>query len=550
MCRRPQKQTEMNSTWFKYFKATKKPDFKMPTCRHRIFISPPSPEIPCSPITSKSKVLVEAAAPCLQVDSSTKSYTTVEISQEEKQIEDEDEVHKWLIERLKTKKELDTFVNLEKWIYNKPRTTKLENRVLRRIYTEQEEEQAAQRAAKIVSVEDMIAFGRPCKGIPTVIIPAPSCLSVLYEHLLTHRIRVFEMFCKGVCDQQISREEFVKVMKRIGAPLTDREFEDVMIYLSSLNKNNKIYREDLTTSYRQWLSTKKSDTYQRANLSYWRTVKRIKTKKGLPSPSSSSKFLEVPPINTEPDRMRLSYEDMEVSGKRFRELRRQSKRKLNPLLFLERYRLVRTGIKPVDDHCLPSTLPDEFGELTNAFRQATFLVYLKCLKACEDYQIPLTEKTLMKALLYHGDKIVLERDHVLKLRQPGGYYDEIKEHTPTLTKYHVINESTIKKKPQKPVKRMKFGEFEALSRKIMRRCHKPFDGRYRTHPNFFWPGHLLDKLLLYLPDKKWEKQMVLFSRVDKKSPVYPARYHPRDCWPVSDAGYVTSGEFDRYKQYF
>ncbi|XP_031811371.1 EF-hand calcium-binding domain-containing protein 12 [Sarcophilus harrisii] len=549
MYRQPQKETEMNSTWFKYFKATKKPNFKMPTCRHRIFISPPSPEIPCSPITSESKVLVETA-PYLQVDSSTKSYPTGDISQEEKQIEDEDEVHKWLMERLKTNRELDTFVNLEKWIYNKPRTTKLENRLLRRIYTEREEELAAQRAAQIAPVEDMTAFGRPCQGIPTIVIPEPSCLSVLFEHLLSHRIRILEMFCKGVCDQQISREEFVKGMKRIGAPLTEREFEDVMIYLSSLNKSNKIYREDLMTSYRRWLSTKKSDVHQRANISYWKRFKRATTKKGLPSPSSSPKFLEVPPVNTDPDRMQMSYEDMEVSGKRYRELRRQSKKKTNPLLFLERYRLVRTGIKPMDDHCLPSTLLDEFGELTNAFRQATFLVYLKCVKACEDYQIPLTEKTLMKALLYHGDKIVLEKDHVLKLRQPGGYYDEIKEHTPTMAKYHVIDESTIKKKPPKPVKKMKFGEFEALSRKFMRIFHKSYGGIQRTHPNFFWPGHLLDKLLLYLPDKKWEKQMVLFSRVDKKSPVYPVRNHPRDCWPVSDAGYVISGEFDKYKKYF
>ncbi|XP_074145079.1 EF-hand calcium-binding domain-containing protein 12 [Sminthopsis crassicaudata] len=537
----------MNSTWFKYFKASKKPGFTIPTCRRRIIFSPPSPEIPCSPIPSESKVVVEAA-PCLQVDSSTKSYPTVDIRQEEKQIKDEDEVHKWLAERLKTKRELDTFVNLEKWVYNKPRTTKLENRLLRRIYTQREEELAALKAAEVVPEEDLSAFGRPCKGIPTIIIPEPLCLYVLYEHLFSRRIRVMEMFCKGTWDQQISREEFVKEMKRIGAPLTDREFEDVMIYLSSLNKNNKIYRDDLMTSYKHWLSSKKNDVHQKSNLSYWRRVRRGKSKKDLLSLSSSPKFLEVPSINTEPDRMHMSYEDMEESGKRYRELRRQSKKKTNPLLFLERYRLVRTGIKPLDDHCLPSTLPDEFGELTNAFRQATFLVYLKCVKACEAYQIPLTEKTLMKALLYHGDKIVMAKDHVLKLRQPGGYYDEIKEHTPTIAKYHVINESTIKKKIQKPVKKMKFGEFEALSRKLMRMCHKPYCGMYRTHPNFFWPGHLLDKLLIYLPDKKWEKQMVLFSRVDKKSPIYPARYYPKDCWPLSDSGYVTSGDFDRYKK--
>ena len=32
-----------------------------------------------------------------------------------------------------------------------------------------------------------------------------------------------------------------------------------------------------------------------------------------------------------------------------------------------------------------------------------------------------------------------------------------------------------------------------------------------THPNFFWPGHLLDKLRLYLPTVTMDRSLAIFS---------------------------------------
>ncbi|XP_027719545.1 EF-hand calcium-binding domain-containing protein 12 [Vombatus ursinus] len=543
----------MHSTWFQHFKDSRKPGFKMPQCRHRIIIAPPMPKH----VTGECKVAVEAV-PSLEVESSTQSYKTVNISQEEQQVEGGDEVQVWLAQRLKTKRDLDIFVNLEKWIHCKPSRTKLENRVLKKIYRDRENDLAARRAAEIASAEITKPVQYVHRVIPSLIVPEPSCLSVLYEYLLSQKIKIIEMFFKAEWEHQISREEFVEGMKRVGAPLTERELEDVVIYLGSMNKQGVIYREDLVDSYRRWVAAKKNDSQEKKKyFNYWKRlrlkrqhVKRKKAKILTPPPSTPKlPLLEVLPINTEPERMHLTYEDMEEVGKRYKELRRQSKKKINPLVFMEKRHLVRTGNKAYDDHCLPSTLPDEFGEMINVFRRATFLVYLKCVKACEAYEVPLTEKTLMKALLYPGDKLILEKKNVLKLRQPGGYYDEVKEFIPTKEKFHTIQESVPVKTSQRPIKKMSFGEFEALTRKLKHKGHRrTYSEIQGTHPNFFWPGHLLDKLLLYLPNKKWKRQLVLFSQVEKLPHTYPAIYHPDRFWPISDAGYITFGNFDHHKR--
>ncbi|XP_007500314.1 60S ribosomal protein L32 isoform X3 [Monodelphis domestica] len=548
MCKPSQKEvTQMRSTWFHHFKEQKKQGFKMPNCRHRIIIAP-----------SMEEYISNKTSPFLEVDPSSQfskggGGPWQPCVKEEKSSEDGDEVHSWLAQRLKINTELDHFMNLDKWVNGKPGLTNLENRILRKINSDKENELAAQRAAKIVPSETMKPVRRVRKCIPLIRLPEPLALEILYNHLLKHKVKVFELFAKGDWEhQKISREEFVDGMKKVNAPLTEREFEDVVIYLSSMNKFNVIYLQDLVTSYRYWSASRKNEKQEkRKNYLYGKKRPRRKSKakkeksSSLRSPSPQSNLLEVPPVNTAPDRMLLSYEDMEEVGKRYREMRRQNKKKINPLIFVERCRLVRSGNKAYDDNNLPSTLSGEMGELTDAFRQATFLVYLKSVKACEDYQIPLTEDILMKALLFPGDKLIFEKGNILKIRQPGGYYDELKEMTPTLDKWLTVEESPALKKSQKPIKKMTFKEFETLTRKLKDKClHKPY-GPQGTHPNFFWPGHLLDKLLIYLPNKKWERQLVLFSRVDKLPHAYPAIYHPERCWPISDAGYVVSGQCNK-----
>ncbi|XP_074055143.1 EF-hand calcium-binding domain-containing protein 12-like [Macrotis lagotis] len=537
----PQKEeTEMQSIWFQAYKESKKFGFKMPQSRHRIIIAPPMAEH----VTSKVKIPVKVV-PSFEVDSSIQSGKTVDNWEKEKQKENEDWVHKWLTERLKTKKMLETFVNVEKWISRKPRLTQLEARVLKRIYRNRENELAAQIAAKTASHETIKPARCVRRKNASIIFPEPSSLADLYEHIFKHNIKLIKQFFKGEWEIQTSREEFVEGLKKINAPLTKRQIEDVVMYLTSKNRKNVIYREDLEASYKNWLSAKKNDfpvgkTHRKNTLKTQSKVKSAKVSVTPQTPPTLS-LLEVPPVNTELARMFMSYEDMEEAGKRYREWKRRTMKAINPLVFMEKCRVVRTGNKNIDDHCLPSTVPNEFGEMIDTLRQSTFLVYLNCVKVCEAYQVPLTEKTLMKALLYPGDKLIMEKGNLLKLRQPGGYYDEIKEFLPIIAKFHKIDESASLRKTPSTI-RMRFGDFEALVRKLKHKCYGS------THPNFFWPGHLLDKLLMYLPHKRWKKQMVLFSRVEKLPQSYPAIYHPDRFWPISDEGYVTCGNFDMHKR--
>lgn len=64
--------------------------------------------------------------------------------------------------------------------------------------------------------------------------------------------------------------------------------------------------------------------------------------------------------------------------------------------YTEQCRLVRSGNKHFDSHCLPSTIPGEMGDRLNLFRRDTFLVYLKCQKACQYYGFQLSEDVLIK----------------------------------------------------------------------------------------------------------------------------------------------------------
>lgn len=66
---------------------------------------------------------------------------------------------------------------------------------------------------------------------------------------------------------------------------------------------------------------------------------------------------------------------------------------LPSIQYLENCRLVRSGTKQFDDHCLPTTISGEMEELLNMTRRDNFLVYLQCWELCEAYGLPLTEDT-------------------------------------------------------------------------------------------------------------------------------------------------------------
>lgn len=79
---------------------------------------------------------------------------------------------------------------------------------------------------------------------------------------------------------------------------------------------------------------------------------------------------------------------------------------------------------------------------------------------------------------------------------------------------------------------------------------KRSDVTQQTDPNFFWPGHLLDKLQLYLPTLKRDRSLALFSSVCPQPPAYPVTYHRDRWWPIKNRKYVTYANYDDNKVYY
>lgn len=87
----------------------------------------------------------------------------------------------------------------------------------------------------------------------------------------------------------------------------------------------------------------------------------------------------------------------------------------------------------------------------------------------------------------------------------------------------------------------------SFSRKLK---SKRLRGPSRTHPNHFWPGHLLDKLRLYLPTVSRDQSLAIFSCIEHKPPAYSAVYNSKDWWPMKDVNYMTYAYYDAKKVYF
>ncbi|KAM6037947.1 LOW QUALITY PROTEIN: uncharacterized protein LJ206_000161 [Theristicus caerulescens] len=94
----------------------------------------------------------------------------------------------------------------------------------------------------------------------------------------------------------------------------------------------------------------------------------------------------------------------------------------SPIEWKEKCRLVRSGDGPVDEHCLPSTVEADLGELVDRYRRNAVVSYLKSSELCQELSVAITDPTLQKALLHPGDKIIKAGEGIRKIRQPGGYY--------------------------------------------------------------------------------------------------------------------------------
>ncbi|XP_051011600.1 EF-hand calcium-binding domain-containing protein 12 [Acomys russatus] len=524
------------------FRQLKQKDFRLPQSRWRVII--------VSGI--KDQVLAHPTLPLQPPPPPVPSFKALDLGAAQEPPLDR---MAWLSQKAQLRRQLETFGDVRTWLENKAAITPSEAKVLLRVQQEQNAPKDTLISVRTPKVEPRRTIRQP---IPQLRLPKPSILSHLFAYLRSQKIKVLEVFNKVDLGekQRITREEFIMAMKAIGVPLTNQELEDVIIYLGSLGKQNAITTDALVTTYKQWSLAQQRSTVPTAREYYNLSIKRTPQKRAPQKQQAVSSpvpptmdLLKVPEVDTKTERRPMTEEDMEDVGKRYRERRRQAKLCIPSIQYMENCRLVRSGIKQFDDHCLPSTLSGEMEELINKTRRDVFLVYLQCWELCEVNGLPLTEDLLRRALLYPGDKIITLKEEVRPIRQPGGYYidERIFYRLPGFkTQGHQkLGEKKADKKTMK-LEAMHFEEFEEFTGKL--KAKRP-RGPTCTHPNHFWPGHLLEKLRLYLPTVAKDKSLAIFSRIEQTRHAYPASYHSKDWWPMKDWAYMTHAYYDANKVY-
>ncbi|XP_056384303.1 EF-hand calcium-binding domain-containing protein 12 isoform X2 [Hyla sarda] len=460
-----------------------------------------------------------------------------------------------ILERQNLRIQLDNMGDVGKWLQGKPELTNLERRVQTKMEERRTESQLSRENTQNMDEEYSVSKSAKHRVInPSIQQPSPEALAILDYYLHQKRIRLVDIYnqTNKSKKKEISSQDLKSVRKEANLPISDLQFDDLVVSLSNKYPNSINYKELSNGRHLWWKKTmherKKgisvdpaavkcflppSDAQHEPSTSG--TPDSLKDYKwrshqvsSLQSESSKSQFLQVPLVSM--DEMRpLSYEDMEEIGKNYRERRRRAQSNTRLLEWLEQCRLVRTGNATVDAHSLPSTLGEEAAELVEQFRRQGLQQYHKILKLCKTYGVPLTEKLLEQALLYPGDKLVCESKEHLQLRQPG---------TGLRSKYSIKGEnngatSSLERErrdkklrnssetcsgpypPEKYVKWVKrkvrgkknarmetlkcwttFEQFEEMSRNLRHRFPHCF---YTSDDNMFWPGQILEKLCIYLP---------------------------------------------------
>ncbi|KAM6473489.1 EF-hand calcium-binding domain-containing protein 12 [Liasis olivaceus] len=589
---------------YPHFSLKLKPNrFGPPKSRRRILIAPPmsgvapSSRKPQPPVPSVVEQVQDLKAPPEAQDSTSTEESDLLM------------LGAWIEKRKQLHNLLDNCVNLEEWLTEKKSITQQEESILRKIKEKREEENAKIQADLLAlgSVK-MVPKSESLKTTPLIQAPYPTSIITLQNLLHKQKLKLMDLFKKADRSRtmKFKRVDFLRIIQETKVPISKTDLEEIVVYLTLSKKGHIITAADLAECQRIWMDNVR-ENWKQPKQEPLPVVKIASTiaKGGVfphtkPSASShvacqpKSNHLQVPSVSTEPDRMHLTYNQMEIVGKRYKEMRRRFKRKTNPLDFVEQCRLVRSGDRVVDGHCFPTTLEGEMGELVDQHRLACHYVYAQCLKLCKKYGIPISEKALKRGLLYPGDRLLRLGKDFRKLRQPGG---------PSNAASVILRESSDggssskvkKRKPEpeatkKEVKKQpltcrweSFKEFKQLMSKYSQRILPPpeiwnekflddsllerpdvlakqyVERELRrmfaflnplTNPNSFWPGHLLDKLRLCLPESRHDGSEVLFSRVSQTRLIYPGIYNPHHNWPVTNKRYMTLGDPESRKHYY
>ncbi|KAM9625493.1 EF-hand calcium-binding domain-containing protein 12-like isoform 1-T1 [Morphnus guianensis] len=428
----------------------------------------------------------------------------------------------WIQARRQFRTELESLGDIEKWLTQKPSLSNQEKRCWQRIKARRADRRAAVKSAVTDSLDrSPQKCSQPWKkgSVPLVCAPYPQALGTLHNLLHKKKLSMVDIFKKaGMDGRKIKRADFIKVIKETKVSISEKDLEDVVIFLTSSKPGNFISLEDLIDCQKQWLEMRKGqsqETKKGVGAQFQKAT--CKTATCLPSSGGTAKGmkphaptkperklirLELPPVNTEPERRQLSCDEMEEIGKNLRERRRWEKNKDSPIERKEKRRMVRSGDGPIDEHCLPSTVEADLGELVDRYRRNAVTSYLKSSKLCKERNVHVAEPALQKALLHPGDKIIKEGEDIRKIRQPGGYY------------------STGRADASSPGSTSRSGTASGSQAKEAENRHPQRSKMQKSSDNNFWPGHLLDKLCLYFPEKKHDRAHALFSYVHPTKPAY------------------------------
>ncbi|XP_048785270.1 EF-hand calcium-binding domain-containing protein 12 [Lagopus muta] len=440
--------------------------------------------------------------------------------------DDPDKLSAWIQERKRFISQLESSVDIEKWLRNKSSWSHVEERVWERIKSRRAERRAERKAA----VTDKLGDTTPAssKPQPPPCIPYPEALIALHNLLRKRKTTLVNIFKKaGMEGRNIKKADFIKIIKQANIPINEKELEDVIIFLTAPNRGKYTTVAKLMESQNEWLEMKKKESRETKGGAKTQPHKAT-CKSATPPRSVEGRAkemdptkppvkltpLEVTPVHAEPaQRHQTAHEKKESpkpsgDGTQKTVKRREVKKgKGSPI----RSQLERSGELTVKEHCFPSTTSSAMGALVDQYRSKAAASYLNSSKLCKERDIHLAESVLQRGLLHPGDKTIKKGRYLRKIRQPGGYYNIGLADTSSPLSMSRSSRSTAGNLGKEGKNKKASEEF----------CH--YDSHQRNQKersNRFWPGHLLDKMRLCIPEEKTNRAHPLFSCVRPTRPAY------------------------------
>ncbi|XP_031563147.1 EF-hand calcium-binding domain-containing protein 12-like [Actinia tenebrosa] len=368
------------------------------------------------------------------------------------------ENHKaWLAERKKLRSLLGKTGLEQNWLEKKSGKTPLELRVLKRMKRGNTPEIRVRRV-----LPDIVSKGEEeesstgvDKGVPTIHQPSPAALAIIQDYLEKKRLRLLDLFAQADKDKNwiVSREEFRKIIRSAGIPLSETDLEDLIMALDKdendaldfleLSTGRQAYlderierqssptdtrkpnqKESLTNGFIEDKSISQGSEGQDSRpTSPQRTSPTLKeVPDGTVSPTfvrrgSSPSLLEIPQPTLTEKVEKVSLDEMKVMR-----IKKQQKKK-------EREK-AKQKKKPIEKQTVaPSTMGGATGAVIDRFRKRTLQEYHDTVKLCDMHGVQLSKPLLGRVLLQPEDKPVAQC--LPRIRQPGIFTISTRHHVPS-----------------------------------------------------------------------------------------------------------------------